>query len=168
MALLNCPECNGKVSDKAEICPHCGYPVNKIKANNLSYADKKYTIINGIKYDVTDIVNIILSPNFKLGTPNSEYVNNKIRNNFNIAPIKFLKPVMDLKDAPKEINCKTLTEFKQEQQHIQASQPCCPHCHSTNIKAISGTKKVASIIGFGILSNNIGKTYECLNCKYKW
>lgn len=28
MALMNCPECNGTVSDKATACPHCGYPLN--------------------------------------------------------------------------------------------------------------------------------------------
>ena len=27
MALINCPECNGNLSDKASVCPHCGYPV---------------------------------------------------------------------------------------------------------------------------------------------
>jgi DNA-directed RNA polymerase subunit RPC12/RpoP/ribosomal protein L7/L12 len=31
MALITCPECNGQVSDKAAVCPHCGYP---IAANN--------------------------------------------------------------------------------------------------------------------------------------
>ena len=25
MALINCPECNKQVSDKAETCPHCGF-----------------------------------------------------------------------------------------------------------------------------------------------
>ena len=29
MALINCPECNKEVSDKAEICPHCGYKLPK-------------------------------------------------------------------------------------------------------------------------------------------
>ena len=28
MALLQCPECNHDVSDKAAACPHCGYPMN--------------------------------------------------------------------------------------------------------------------------------------------
>lgn len=46
--------------------------------------------------------------------------------------------------------------------------PKCPTCGSTNIRKISGTKKAVSIIGLGILSNNIGKTFECVNCKYKW
>lgn len=29
MALINCPECNREVSDKAESCPHCGCPLNE-------------------------------------------------------------------------------------------------------------------------------------------
>ena len=29
MALIKCPECNKEVSDKAEICVHCGYPISK-------------------------------------------------------------------------------------------------------------------------------------------
>lgn len=29
MALINCPECNKEVSDKAEICPNCGFGVAK-------------------------------------------------------------------------------------------------------------------------------------------
>ena len=28
MALIKCKECNGEVSDKAHICPHCGIVVN--------------------------------------------------------------------------------------------------------------------------------------------
>ena len=27
MVLMVCPECNGKVSDKAIACPACGYPM---------------------------------------------------------------------------------------------------------------------------------------------
>lgn len=29
--LITCPECNGKVSDKAPGCPHCGYPMSLIR-----------------------------------------------------------------------------------------------------------------------------------------
>lgn len=28
MALINCPECNKEVSDKANNCPNCGYPLS--------------------------------------------------------------------------------------------------------------------------------------------
>lgn len=30
--LIACPECSGKVSDKAKACPHCGYPVRELGA----------------------------------------------------------------------------------------------------------------------------------------
>lgn len=29
MALMNCPECGKEVSDSAEQCPHCGFPIAK-------------------------------------------------------------------------------------------------------------------------------------------
>ena len=31
MALIKCPECGQDVSTYAEICPHCGYPLQKSK-----------------------------------------------------------------------------------------------------------------------------------------
>jgi len=38
MALINCPECKKEISDKAESCPHCGFPliqVQKVKPKAL-------------------------------------------------------------------------------------------------------------------------------------
>ena len=34
MALIKCPECGGQVSDKAEVCIHCGYPLAKLHSEN--------------------------------------------------------------------------------------------------------------------------------------
>ena len=34
MALTTCPECNGKVSDKAFACPACGYPMAEPKGRS--------------------------------------------------------------------------------------------------------------------------------------
>lgn len=34
MALIKCPECGNKMSDKAENCPHCGYSLEKTSNNN--------------------------------------------------------------------------------------------------------------------------------------
>ena len=34
MALINCPECNTEVSEKADKCPKCAYPINKIPHPN--------------------------------------------------------------------------------------------------------------------------------------
>ena len=40
MALIKCPECNKEVSDKSEVCIHCGYPIKEyidICCKMLSY-----------------------------------------------------------------------------------------------------------------------------------
>lgn len=34
MALITCPECGGKVSDKADACIHCGYPLTESESKN--------------------------------------------------------------------------------------------------------------------------------------
>ena len=48
------------------------------------------------------------------------------------------------------------------------NRPKCPNCHSTNIKAITGTERAMSIMGLGIFSKKINKSFKCLNCKYTW
>ncbi len=36
MALINCPECNKEISDKAGACPSCGHPMETITVANAS------------------------------------------------------------------------------------------------------------------------------------
>jgi len=35
MALIQCHECSGQVSDHARTCPHCGVPVSAVGAASL-------------------------------------------------------------------------------------------------------------------------------------
>lgn len=37
MSLINCPECNREISDRAGACPHCGFPINAKNAETVSY-----------------------------------------------------------------------------------------------------------------------------------
>lgn len=48
------------------------------------------------------------------------------------------------------------------------NRPKCPNCHSTNIKAITGTERAMSIMGLGLFSKKINKSFKCLRCKYTW
>ena len=41
MALINCPECQLQVSDKALSCPHCGYPLVKVEGKQRRYSSSK-------------------------------------------------------------------------------------------------------------------------------
>lgn len=65
-------------------------------------------------------------------------------------------------DIPSFIDLSTQPEPQPKQ---PSNQVHCPYCNSTNVNRISSTKKVMSIIGFGILSNKIGKQWHCNNCK---
>lgn len=50
----------------------------------------------------------------------------------------------------------------------QSRLPVCPTCHSKNVQPISGIERGASIIGIGIFSKKINKSYKCKHCGYTW
>lgn len=50
MALIHCPECGKEVSDRADACIHCGYPLNR---QNVPLTA---TQINGVAVDLDGIV----------------------------------------------------------------------------------------------------------------
>lgn len=61
MSLIKCPECGKQVSDQANACPDCGYP---IKANNTK-GKVAIKIANGLAgtvkiYNVDDYKNVLL------------------------------------------------------------------------------------------------------------
>ncbi len=46
MALKNCPECDLMVSDKASVCPHCGYPLKNISLKKAT-SPRRMRLPNG-------------------------------------------------------------------------------------------------------------------------
>lgn len=46
MALISCPECNGQVSDHADNCIHCGFPLTKAKVAGTA-APKPLRLLEG-------------------------------------------------------------------------------------------------------------------------
>jgi len=56
MALINCPECKGMVSNKANHCIHCGYPLNNILTRTLRKI-VQYIIFKKIPKDIIQIRN---------------------------------------------------------------------------------------------------------------
>ena len=62
MALINCPECNKEISDKASNCPNCGNPINDpkpvtIKKDYKSKA-KTFTITGIIIFIISGIIGV--------------------------------------------------------------------------------------------------------------
>lgn len=172
MALIKCTECNQNVSEFAEKCPNCGCPIDIIKQNS-NIADEidghLYTIINGEKKDVTYFVNAILSGDYIKDTDSLIEFNHKMRKELDISQTGlFEEAVIKCNGAPKELNCESMTDFHNRQQSIRSSKPKCPTCGSTNIRKIGTGERVASVVGFGLLSKKINKTWKCNNCGHTW
>lgn len=77
-------------------------------------------------------------------------------------------------DHREEILAKQSAEFNAKMAHgktileEKSRTPKCPTCQSTNIQRISGIERGASIIGLGIFSKKINKSFKCKNCGYTW
>ena len=177
MALINCPECNRQISDKAITCPHCGFPLAHNKLNNA-----KLNNINKTSYDIV-LVSIQINGDNKIkvvrflrDTKNlslSEAVNL-----FNILPQKLFHNLSEyeankVKDTLTNLGCeieiltstqnsisdnKKITNYYKNKAIIK-----CPHCGSTAIT--TGQQGFSLITGF--LGSN--KTVNrCGKCGYSW
>ena len=52
--------------------------------------------------------------------------------------------------------------------YVPDTSPTCPTCHSRNVQKISGLERGVSVIGSGLTSNKINKTFKCRSCGYTW
>lgn len=52
--------------------------------------------------------------------------------------------------------------------YVPDNRPTCPTCHSRNVQKISGLERGVSVIGSGLTSNKINKTFKCRSCGYTW
>lgn len=57
---------------------------------------------------------------------------------------------------------------EESRQQEEDSRPRCPTCRSTNIKKVSATSKVGSVVMWGIFSQKVKKQFHCNNCGYEW
>ncbi len=192
MAVVICPDCKNEVSEYAESCPKCGFPVSKfMNENELTDTEKKFIcpkcgFCNGwddgkdssiylrCKYCNTTMV--------QTDETDEEVTNNFIKysakeNYLKTLAMKFGKDkfsedefqkrekiAKDRRDNKNSFNKYLLSQSQQPTQNV----PKCPTCGSTNIEKISGSKRWLTTGLFGLGSSNVGKTMHCKNCGYKW
>ncbi len=65
MSLINCPECSREVSDKAESCVHCGYPVQIKNTNSEVKADNYSIRLDNLSDRNTYVAMQVLNVEFK-------------------------------------------------------------------------------------------------------
>lgn len=160
--LIQCPECGKQISDKADSCPNCGCPVNKMNYDN-------YCSINDVKYDLTDAINVLSKVDNKDTDVHPLFViEEMIRNKTSLereSAKKLALIILKTNKIPPDFNGKIDT-YKTTQ--AQLNIPKCPTCGSTNIEEIGGLERVASVVVWGLSSKKINKTFKCKNCGYTW
>lgn len=55
MALIKCPECSTEVSDQADACPKCAYPIAKPAANKVQTVEQ-----TGKKFKLQTLLSILM------------------------------------------------------------------------------------------------------------
>lgn len=156
---------NRLVTDKMYICPHCG----TIDAGEKSIRLKCYEC--GTPYKYTNITRK------QYWQESGEACINGSIDSYELNLIKqYVSDTIDwgIYNSRKNIQEEQRHKYQQQKQaEEQARQdainhPKCPTCGSTNIRKIGTGERVASVIGFGILSRKINKTWKCNNCGHTW
>ena len=158
--LIKCPECHERISDQAEYCIHCGYPIKKRNIDNSCD-------INGVSYDLSEEFRLITQDDYMQGLRNlRDKCNLELSDTVTLANI-----IKETKKVPKEYNSDQNSEYRKILSQLETSNqniPKCPTCGSTNIKKISASRKMLGAIGFGLLSKTARSQWECNNCGNKW
>jgi len=172
MALIKCPECGKEISDKAESCIYCGYPLNK---SNLLYK----VIYNGFDNDKTkfsnqvkliafirQILNLDLKSAMQIiDSPTYIIMDSLTKDNAN-----WLSNALRQFSCNIEINQSDSTQENHNYNTLINSYICnggsyilCPHCGSNQIT--TGQRGFSLIAGF--LGSN--KTVNrCSKCGWTW
>lgn len=144
MALINCPECNKEVSDKATNCIHCGYPLQ------TSHMCK----VNGVEHDLS----FLLDGDCGMLDKTLKFTQMTRCHLFGTGGADKIAKIIESGVIPEFLNIPTHEEFKAEQNQVK-----CPKCGYTDIGVANrGFKLITGFIGSGKSMN------VCKKCGYKW
>lgn len=182
MPLINCPECSHQISDRAQCCPNCGYPLTEISNLNISETnnseEQNYCVIfNRLgqpnKIDIIKMVRQIGNYDLKTAKDIVDFPPSVIIKNISQQAAKDVQKKLDLLGAVVSIeklnssecqnNSKQEIAIKRILNNNKDDTIRCPRCGSTSVT--TGQKGFSLLTGF--LGSN--KTVNrCGKCGYSW
>lgn len=190
MALINCLECGKEISNTAESCPNCGFPIKKReikieitdclfpilnKNNNVIFSSKNVSMFpidvfqDGEDINLLDCnYNLIKKVKIENFTHPFDINIKKVCFNFLITnlskdeahKVKFISKCIVSEENFNNIN-KVVSQYNE-------TQIKCPTCSSINIHKITSSQKITNIALFGLFGNKRKMQFQCNNCKYMW
>lgn len=192
MSKVFCPECGKILSQYAETCPDCSFPIAKyVKDANLTDFSKTFVCPKcGSFSTATDVVATIQcdfcgTPMFQTSESTTITISNTSWPKTEDEIDSYIYSLLEKCDKVEEYDIEAHRIYKQKlrervmarrkQQSNQqstttpsANQPHCPTCGSTDIIKISAAKKAVGAGLFGLFSKTAKSQFECKNCGYKW
>ncbi len=154
MSLIKCPECNKEISDKAKVCPHCGYEQPVKKHMYGEYCPK--CLKSQMKHDENR-----MCPFCKIRMKDSIYGTlEEVYNYGENHPELKEAPEFDEKAYQRRINWVPIS--------YSSTGIKCPTCQSTNVQKIGAGERAVSVGMFGLFSKKINKSFKCNSCGYTW
>lgn len=189
MALVRCPECGKeKVSDSAQSCPVCGYGIKahydkrakkkqdkqifEMRMNQVAEPQKPkdniYGIVIGIGGAVLSL--FMCTQLMELGLIGFcvMIIIAIIFYNQHVKAMEQYQKDCELYKTDKKAYQRQKVQEEDFRRAVEALEPKCPHCNSTNIERISTIDRAVSVETVGLASGKIGKQYKCKNCKHMW
>lgn len=178
MALIECPECGGKVSDKAPMCIHCGYPLQQSRETEMPQI--QYCPYCGKQNSIESTFCGYCGRSFIKGEESHEVILKEDTSSDDTDLMSFKKELDLPEDSEKLQQAQLLQQKKmlEEQKRQYDAQAKCPKCGSSSLsggkQGFGVGKAVAGAVflgGVGLLAGGIGanKTVvTCLNCGYKF
>ena len=185
MGLVICPECKSRVSQYAELCPGCGFPIKSFMTeNHFDDINKVFVcplcakIYYGSKnefqplYLKCEFCNTTVIPTdedekeiYQLCCKKyeKEYEAKKIDIAKKYGGNRFSQDEYD-KSVKKTIAYNAACLREREQAEQQKSQIKCPYCNSSNTTKITNIQRGLSAYLFGLSSSKLGKQWHCNNC----
>lgn len=154
MSLINCPECNKEVSNRAKICPNCGFPIT---------IESKYEIVITGYHDTDTSACAGIKKTFNLNLSYDDTMN--IFNNcpFAITECDTLEEAtLCLHQLQKWGIDAEIINPDGEHEYINYDTVFCPKCGSTNIQIVPRKWSLFT----GLLTNKTDRV--CMKCKYKF
>lgn len=160
MALINCPECNNNISDRAKVCIHCGFPLDEYTSSMNHKRD--VCKIDGVEYNMSDLKDYVLSKQRREEVSifnKSQELIKMIPGFTTLAAANLMLEIEKTGSVPAIFDAKQYEiKFKKDDGKLH-----CPKCNSTNVTTGSrGYSMAWGFIGAGKTVNRCGK------CGHKW
>lgn len=142
-------------------CNKCGRVVSLLKKELNEPCDYCQNITQPVPDEYLNDSKIFIKPDLK-----QQFIDEYIKSSPEFDQYLFDHRDEDL--AKRRMENKTKLDHGKQILEEQSRLPGCPTCHSKNVQPISGIERGASIIGLGVFSKKINKSYKCKHCGYTW